>query len=62
MMVRKAYMPDIELYEHPKSLKEGKESLWFTKKPDLALALIDRSLKKGYQPGIVIIDGEHLSF
>ena len=26
------------------------------KKPDLALALIDRSLKKGYQPGIVIID------
>ena len=53
---KKSLPLDIELYEHPKSLKSGKESLWFTKKPDLALALIDRSLKKGYQPGIVIID------
>ena len=53
---KKSLPLDIELYEHPKSLKEGKESLWFTKKPDLALALIDRALKKGYQPGIVIID------
>ena len=53
---KKSLPLDIELYEHPKSLKEGKESSWFTKKPDLALALIDRSLKKGYQPGIVIID------
>ena len=53
---KKSLPLDIELYEHPKSLKEGKESLWFTKKPDLALALIDRSLKKGHQPGIVIID------
>ena len=53
---KKSLPLDIELYEHPKSLKEGKESLWFKKKPDLALALIDRSLKKGYQPGIVIMD------
>jgi SRSO17 transposase len=28
----------------------------FKKKPELALELIDRSLHRGYRPGIVLID------
>ncbi len=33
---------DIELYQHASSLPEGKKDLEFKKKPELALALIDR--------------------
>ena len=47
---------DIELYQHAQSLPEGKKDSGFKKKPDLALELIDKSLDKGYKPGIVIID------
>jgi SRSO17 transposase len=36
-------------------LKE-KKILNSRKKPELALALIDRSLSRGYRPGIVLID------
>ncbi len=35
---------------------EGKEDPDFTKKPDLALALIDRCLARGLQPGSVLLD------
>src|ERR671932_2328055 len=47
---------DIELYQHASSLPQGKKDLEFKKKPELALALIDRSLSQGYRPGIVLID------
>lgn len=53
---KKSLPLDIELYQHASSLLEGKKDLEFKKKPELALALIDRSLQRGYRPGIVVID------
>ena len=56
---------DIELYQHSSSLPEGKKDFEFKKKPELGLALIDRSLDRGYRPGIVLIDagyGNNTSF
>lgn len=56
---------DIELYRHARSLAEGKKDPEFVKKPEIALALIDRSLERGYRPGIVLIDagyGNNTSF
>ena len=53
---RKSLPLDIELYQHANSLPEGKKDQEFKKKPDLAIALIDRSLARGYRPGIVLID------
>jgi hypothetical protein len=47
---------DIELYQHASSLAEGKKDIEFKKKPELALGLIDRSLMRGYRPGIVVVD------
>jgi SRSO17 transposase len=47
---------DIELYQQASSLPEGKKDFEFKKKPELGLALIDRSLDRGYRPGIVLID------
>ena len=47
---------DIELYQHASSLPEGKKDFEFKKKPELGLALIDRSLERGYRPGLVLID------
>lgn len=44
------------MYQHAQSLPEGKKDSGFKKKPELALELIDKSLEKGYKPGIVIID------
>ena len=53
---KKSLPLDIELYQHSQSLPEGKKDSEFKKKPELALELIDKSLDKGYKPGIVIID------
>lgn len=56
---------DIELYQHASSLAEGKKDPNFRKKPEIALELIERSLKRGYRPGIVLIDagyGNNTSF
>jgi len=56
---------DIELYQHADSLTEGKKDPDFIKKPDIALNLIDRTLKRKYRPGLVIIDsgyGNNTSF
>ena len=47
---------DIELYQHASSLPEGKKDFEFLKLPELGLALIDRSLDRGYRPGLVLID------
>jgi hypothetical protein len=47
---------DIELYQHSSSLPQGKKDIEFKKKPELARELIDRSLSRGYRPGIVLID------
>ena len=56
---------DIELYQHANSLPEGKKDAEFLKKPEIALNLIDKTLKRKYRPGIVIIDsgyGNNTSF
>ncbi len=47
---------DIGLYRHAKSLPLGKSDPQFIKKPDLALRLIDRCLKRGNRPKVTVID------
>jgi len=47
---------DLEIYQPASSLEKGKDDDEFKKKPELALELIDRSIKRGYQPSIVLID------
>ncbi len=54
---KKSLPLDIELYQHKNSLPEGKNDPEFKKKPELAISLIDKSLNRGYRPGIVLIDG-----
>ncbi|HEY9823251.1 MAG TPA: IS701 family transposase, partial [Candidatus Sericytochromatia bacterium] len=53
---KKSLPLDIELYQHANSLPQGKKDIEFKKKPELALGLIDRSLERGYRPGIVLVD------
>ena len=53
---KKSLPLDIELYQHSNSLPLGKKDQLFKKKPELALELIDKSLERGYRPGIVLID------
>src|SRR4028118_6679 len=56
---------DIELYQKANSLPKGKADPEFKKKPEIARDLIDQSLARGYQPGIVLIDagyGNNTSF
>lgn len=62
---KKSLPLDIELYQHATSLELGKKDSEFKKKPTLALELIDKSLNRGYRPGIVLIDsayGNNTSF
>ena len=47
---------DLKIYQPASSLDKGKEDEEFKKKPELALELIDKSIKRGYQPDIVLID------
>jgi hypothetical protein len=56
---KKSLPLDIELYQHGNSLPEGKKDPKFQKKPTLALKLIDKSLQRGYRPGIVLIDSSY---
>ncbi len=56
---KKSLPLDIELYHHAKSLPEGKKDPKFKKKPTIALELINRSLDRGYRPGIVLIDSSY---
>jgi SRSO17 transposase len=56
---------DIELYQHSNSLPEGKKDPEFLKKPEIALNLIDKTLKRKYRPRIIIVDsgyGNNTSF
>jgi len=53
---KKSLPLDVELYQHASSLPQGKKDIEFKKKPEIALALINRSLERGYRPGIVLID------
>jgi hypothetical protein len=56
---------DIELYHHGDYLPKGKQDPLFENKPELGIKLIDLTLSRGNQPGIVIIDagyGHNTSF
>jgi len=53
---KKSLPLDIELYQHSSSLPEGKKDSQFKKKPELAIELVDRSLERGYKPGIILVD------
>jgi SRSO17 transposase len=62
---KKSVPLDIEIYQPASSLAEGKEDQEFKKKPEIAIDLIDRSLKRGYRPKIGLIDagyGHNTSF
>jgi DDE superfamily endonuclease len=62
---RKSLPLDIELYQHADSLSQGKQDPLFEKKPELAIKLIDKTLNRKYQPGIIIVDagyGNNTSF
>jgi SRSO17 transposase len=45
---------DVELYQHADSLPKGKEDKDFIKKPDIALKLVNQTIKRKYRPGIVL--------
>ena len=47
---------DVELYKHASSLENGKEDPEFQKKPEIALALVDRCLERGLTPGLILLD------
>jgi SRSO17 transposase len=53
---KKSLPLDIELYQPASSLPEGKDDPEFKKKPDLGIELIERSIKRGYRLGVVLID------
>ncbi|VXD19968.1 IS701 family transposase [Planktothrix paucivesiculata] len=62
---KKSLPLDIELYQKAESLPLGKADPEFKKKPEIALELIERSLDRGYRPGIVLTDagyGNNTSF
>lgn len=48
---------DVELYQKANSFPEGKEDKDFIKKPDIALKLVNQTIKRKYHPGIVLMDG-----
>ena len=47
---------DVQLYKHASSLEKGKQDPDFLKKPAIALALIDKCLKRGLTPGLILLD------
>jgi DDE superfamily endonuclease len=53
---KRGYPVDLATYKPASSLEGGKENAEFTKKPDLALALVDKCLKRGMRPGVVLMD------
>ena len=44
------------MHHHASSLAKRKKDQEFKKKPELALELIDRSLARGSEPGIILVD------
>lgn len=47
---------DVAMYKPASSLEKGKEDDEFKKKPELALNLIDKTLKRDLMPGLVLLD------
>lgn len=46
---------DVELYQKADSLPKGKEDKDFIKKLDIALRLVNQTIKRKYHPGIVLM-------
>jgi hypothetical protein len=47
---------DVEMYKPAASLEKGREDPEFKKKPELALALVDKCLKRDLMPALVLLD------
>jgi SRSO17 transposase len=58
---KKSLPLDIELYKKADSLPEGKDDQEFKKKPEIAINLIDKTLARGYKPGIVLMGSNSTS-
>jgi SRSO17 transposase len=52
----KGYPLDVAMYKPASTLEKGKEDPEFLKKPELALQLIDKVLKRDLKPGVTLID------
>jgi SRSO17 transposase len=52
----KGFPLDVELYKHASSLPQGKEDPEFSKKPNLALKLVDGCLGRALTPGLILLD------
>ncbi|MFW6296483.1 MAG: IS701 family transposase, partial [Halothece sp.] len=62
---KKSLPLDIEIYQHASFLEGGKDNPNFKKKPEIGLDLINRSLTRGYRPGLILMDagyGNNKSF
>ena len=53
---KKSLPLDLELYQKAESFPQGKKDPLFKKKPQLALELVDKTLNRGYWPGLVLVD------
>ncbi len=47
---------DVEMYRPAGTLKDGKNNPDFKKKPTIALELVDKCLKRGVMPGLILMD------
>jgi SRSO17 transposase len=54
---KKSLPLDLEIYRKASDFAEGNKDPEFKKKSQIALELIQKSRARGYQPGIVLIDG-----
>jgi hypothetical protein len=52
----KGYPLDVRMYKPASRLEKGKEDPEFQKKPQLAIDLVDKCLKRGLKPGCVLLD------
>ena len=55
----RAVLKDTASHKVSRLVRTEQEDPEFKKKPTLALELIDKSLNRGYQPGIVLIDSSY---
>lgn len=52
----RGYPLDVAMYKPAANFERGKEDPDFQKKPELAIELIDRCLKRDLEPGLVLLD------
>ena len=52
----RGYPLDVAMYRPASNFEKGKEDPGFQKKPELAIELIDRCLKRDLKPGLILLD------